>query len=273
MVNNMVRKFAVVTTFNQSGYSHYGSKMIDTFLATWPQEVDLYVYAEDCAVLQLDPRLHVIDLNSAALDLVAFKKQWSQVPKAVGQVPKGPVDSRGKQHGIGFKWDAVRFSHKVYAIFHCAGTQPADWLLWMDGDTVCHSTISLAQLGKLCPQDRDLCFLGRNQKYSECGLYAMNLARPAMKTFLKLFQHYYDDAENGIFTLDEWHDSFVFDAVRKQCTLNELDWSGNLITGEGHPLINSEWGAYLDHLKGARKDLKRSKLTDLKIKRTEEYWK
>jgi hypothetical protein len=91
-------------------------------------------------------------------------------------------------------------------------------------------------------------------------------------TFLKLFQRYYDDAENGIFTLDEWHDSFVFDAVRKQCTLNELDWSGNLITGEGHPLINSEWGAYLDHLKGARKDLKRSKLTDLKIKRTEEYW-
>jgi hypothetical protein len=86
MVNNMVRKFAVVTTFNQSGYSHYGSKMIDTFLATWPQEVDLYVYAEDCVVLQLDPRLHVIDLNSASPDLVAFKKQWSQVPKAVGQV-------------------------------------------------------------------------------------------------------------------------------------------------------------------------------------------
>ena len=82
----------------------------------------------------------------------------------------------------------------------------------------------------------------------------------------------YDDAENGIFTLDEWHDSYVFDAVRKQCALKELDWSSHLITGEGHPLINSEWGAYLDHLKGARKDLKRSKLTDLKIQRTEAYW-
>ena len=142
----------------------------------------------------------------------------------------------------------------------------------MDGDTVCHSVVSLADLDRLCPADQDLCFLGRKGKYSECGLYAMNLARPDTKTFLQRFQRMYDDAENGIFTLDEWHDSYVFDAVRKQCALKELDWSSHLITGEGHPLINSEWGAYLDHLKGARKDLKRSKLTDLKIQRTEAYW-
>jgi len=272
MVNNMVRKFAVVTTFNQSGYSRYGSKMIDTFLATWPQEVDLYVYAEDCVVLQLDPRLHVIDLNSASPDLVAFKKQWDQVPKAIGQVPQGPVDAKGKQHGIGFKWDAVRFSHKVYAIFHCASTSPADWLLWMDGDTVCHSTIGLDQLDKLCPQDRDLCFLGRKQKYSECGLYAMNLTSAAVQDWLADFQQHYNNAEQGIFKLDEWHDSFVFDAVRQRHQLHELDWSGHLITGEGHPLINSAWGAYLDHLKGDRKSAGKSKPKDLKVTRTEAYW-
>jgi hypothetical protein len=100
----------------------------------------------------------------------------------------------------------------------------------------------------------------------------MNLVNPNTKNFLKRFQRMYDDAENGIFKLDEWHDSYVFDAVRKQCVLKELDWSSHLITGEGHPLINSEWGAYLDHLKGARKDQGRSKLTDLKVKRTEGYW-
>ena len=52
----------------------------------------------------------------------------------------------------------------------------------------------------------------------------------------------------------------------------EHDWSGHLIAGEGHPLINSEWGAWLDHLKGARKDLGRSKRVDLKVPRTEAYW-
>jgi len=82
----------------------------------------------------------------------------------------------------------------------------------------------------------------------------------------------YDDAEGGIFKLMEWHDSFVFDAVRKKHSLNSLDWSGHIIAGEGHPLINSDWGAYLDHLKGARKDQGRSKDSDLKVKRTEAYW-
>jgi hypothetical protein len=82
----------------------------------------------------------------------------------------------------------------------------------------------------------------------------------------------YDNAENGIFTLEEWHDSFVFDVVRKNVKLKEYNWSAGLISGEGHPLINSEWGAYLDHLKGDRKSVGRSKDKDLKIKRTEDYW-
>jgi hypothetical protein len=52
----------------------------------------------------------------------------------------------------------------------------------------------------------------------------------------------------------------------------QLNWSAGLITGEGHPLINSEWGAYLDHLKGNRKNTGRSLAKDLKIYRTEAYW-
>jgi hypothetical protein len=142
----------------------------------------------------------------------------------------------------------------------------------MDADTICHSPITIAQIKRLIPEDKDLCFLGRKGKFSECGLYSMNLRSPAVQTFLKRFQEMYDDAENGIFTLDEWHDSFVFDAARKHIVLNEFDWSSHLITGEGHPLINSEWGAYLDHLKGDRKTQGRSPNKDLKIKRTEAYW-
>jgi hypothetical protein len=44
-------------------------------------------------------------------------------------------------------------------------------------------------------------------------------------------------------------------------------------SGEGHPLINSQWGAWLDHLKGGRKKLGRSKREDLKVHRTEAYWR
>jgi len=262
-------KYTVITTFNADGYAKYGQRMIQTFLQTWP--VDLVVYAEGCKVTESSPNLVVHDID-VVTKLTAFKQQWQGVPRANGDVSADPVRSKRKDAGKGFKWDAVRFAHKVYSIFHCAKNTPCNWLLWMDADTICHSAITQSDLDRLCPSLVDLCFLGRSRKYTECGLYAMKLTSPAVQSFLQKFQEVYDHAETGIFTLEEWHDSFVFDAVRKQCNLIELDWSSHLITGEGHPLINCDWGAYLDHLKGDRKDQGRSRRSDLKVHRTEAYW-
>lgn len=264
-------KYTVCTTFNAEGYEKYGRRMIQTFIQNWPAAVQLTVYAEGCRVDETAPNLEVRDI-AIVTELTAFKQCWQGVPRANGDVSADPVRSQRKDAGKGFKWDAVRFAHKVYSIFHCAKNTPTDWLIWMDADTVCHSPITTTDLDRLCPSDRDLCFLGRRGKFSECGLYAINLRRPCIRDFLTKFQKYYDDAEQGIFTLDEWHDSFVFDAVRRQTSLYELDWSSHIISGEGHPLINSDWGAYLDHLKGKRKNTGRSPATDLKVRRTEAYW-
>lgn len=265
-------KYTVVTTFNAAGYEKYGHRMIQTFLQNWPTEITLVVYAEGCSVTETADNLIVHDLEFASPELVAFKNKWRGVPKANGDVSDCPIRSQRRDSGKGFKWDAVRFAHKVYAIFHCAKTHNTDWLLWMDADTICHSPISSADVDRLCPNNVELCFLGRRGKFTECGLYAMNMRVQGITRWLEDFQHHYDDAENGIFQLAEWHDSFVFDAVRKNHTLREKDWSSHIISGEGHPLINSDWGAYLDHLKGKRKDTGRSLTTDLKVKRTEAYW-
>ena len=266
-------KYTVVTTFHDNGYTAYGKRMIETFLKNWPDSVELIVYAENCEVVEQAPNLIVKDLHQSSPGLVAFKERWKNTPKAIGKLATGPRNANGKQQGIGFKWDAVRFSHKTYSIFDCAKKIDSDFLIGMDADTVCHSPITIEQLNRLIPQDKDLCFLGRRGKYTECGLYAMNLKSSAIQIFLDRFRWMYDDAENGIFKQDEWHDSFIFDVVRKHIVLNELDWSGHLIKGEGHPLINSEWGAYLDHLKGARKRIGKSESTDLLIPRTEAYWR
>jgi hypothetical protein len=273
MEENKKMKYAVVTTFHQQGLTDYAQKMINGYCQHWPKEIMLHVYPEKCNPAVRDhTRVTLFDLDSVSA-LTAFKEQWKNVPKANGDVSKDPVRSKRKDLGKGFKWNAVRFAHKVYAIADCARTTDADILIWMDADTICHSPITLERIQQLIPADKDLCFLGRKGKYTECGLYAMNLRNPMVHSFLNEFQRMYDDAENGIFRLAEWHDSFVFDAVRaKFRNLKELDWSSHLITGEGHPLINSEWGAYLDHLKGGRKTLGRSKKDDLKIKRTEAYW-
>ena len=212
----------------------------------------MYVYAENCQVDEVSDNLKVFNLHEASPDLVKFKETWKNVPKANGDVTSDPVRRQRKDAGKGFKWDAIRFAHKVYSIFHCAKVCDSDILFWMDADTVCHSPIAKETIEKFCQSNIDLGFLGRDGKYTECGLYSMNLRSENVQNFLREFQRMYDDAESGIFTLAEWHDSFVFDAVRTK--------------------FNSEWGAYLDHLKGDRKDLGRSKDKDLKVKRTESYW-
>jgi hypothetical protein len=265
-------KFTVVTTFNADGYKKYGRRMIDTFVDSWPRNISLWVYAEGCVVDQTAPNLQVYDLAHASPELVKFKRDWCNVPKANGDVSTDPVRSLRRDAGKGFKWDAVRFAHKVYAVFAAAKQCRTEWLLWMDADMVCHSPMPMDFINNMCPSNVDLCFLGREGKYTECGLYAMQLTSPAVTAFLQKFQQAYDDAERGIFTYDEWHDSFVFDQIRHGLQLRELNWSADIIRGEGHPLINSAWGQYLDHLKGDRKDLGHSKVKDLKVVRDEGYW-
>ena len=266
-------KYSVVTTFNAEGYKIYGRQMIQTFLRTWPQDVLLRVYAENCRVTETAPNLEVLSLEGASPELVTFKNAWRNVPKANGDVSADPIRSKRKDAGKGFKWHAVRFAHKVYAIFHAAQHATTDWLIWMDADMICHSPMTVAKLSEFFPDSADLCFAGRSRKFTECGLYGMRITEPTIKSWLSDFQHMYDHAESGIFTLEEWHDSYVFDAVRQRHTLQELNWTAHLQMGEGHPLINCEWGAYIDHLKGERKGLGRSRSSELSVNLSESYWR
>jgi len=278
-----IRKFSVVTTFHEEGLRVYAQRMIDTFCKNWPREVKLYLYPEGCSPsIPAGALIESTDLNTVK-ELTDFKQQWRAVPKANGDVSADPVRSRRRDAGKGFKWNAVRFSHKVYAIFDCAKKTDSDVLIWMDADNVCHSPISLETIKRLIPINRDICYLGRQGKFSECGLYSMDLRSLNTRMFLKEFQRVYDDAENGIFQMDEWHDSFVFDQVRTRIPgLKQYNWSAHLTDirprpgnspGEGHPLINSEWGKYLDHLKGDdRKRLGKSKREDLKVNHDLGYW-
>jgi hypothetical protein len=250
--------------------------MIDTFLKNWPQDVHLYVYAEDCVVTQSAPNLTIYDFAQKVPALTAFKNTWRNVPKANGLEPLGPPNSKGKQPGIGFRWDAIRFSHKIYAVCDAARETDADVLFWMDADMVCHSPITTDFIGSQIPKTAGLAFLGRKNKFTECGLYAINLRNAVTQAWLVEFQLAYDSGR--LFTMSEWNDCWVFDRTREEVGLkydhwHQLNWSANFSKqGEGHPLINTEWGKYLDHLKGNRKDYGKSLEKDLINPRTESYW-
>ena len=271
-------KILVVTTFHKEGMEVYGQRFMDTFSQNVDPKIDLRVYAENCDPVVNDPhdRIAVFSAETNLNKLQAFKQKWKDVPKANGKCPPDIKARRPKDWHKEFKWDAIRFANKVYAVFHACQDPEYDLVVWMDADTVCHSPISYEKFISFFPTNTWLSYLGRGHKWPECGFYGLQVKKQSAKDFLKEFERVYEDADNGIFKMEEWHDSYVFDEVLKKIrtTYPEIhDLSGHLVKGEGHPLINTELGAYFDHLKGARKKEGMSRRKDLFKVRHEDYWK
>lgn len=271
-------KILVVTTFHKQGLDTYGQRFMDTFNQNVDPNIDLRVYAENCDPVVNDShdRIAVFSAETNLDKLQVFKQKWKDVPKANGKCPPDIKARRPKDWHKEFKWDAIRFANKVYAVFHACQEEEYDVVVWMDGDTVCHSPISQQKFESFFPDNTWLSYLGRGHKWPECGFYGLHIHKPGAKEFLKEFERVYEDADNGIFKMEEWHDSYVFDECLKKIRTaypQIHDLSGHLVKGEGHPLINTELGAYFDHLKGDRKTEGMSRKKDLFTVRHEGYWK
>ena len=68
----------VVTTFSKDGYELYGHRMIETWLQYWPKDFKLQVYTEGYTLIESDPRLSAIDLETVCPDIISFKKNSFQ---------------------------------------------------------------------------------------------------------------------------------------------------------------------------------------------------
>jgi len=274
----------VVTTFHPEGYSIYGQRFLESFAKQVDPRIKLIVYAEGLMPDNPDPRrIEILKQEEALPKLVAFKERWKNDPKANGIPPEHIKRKRPRDWHKEFKWHAIRFANKVYAVFD-ACERSKGWCVWMDADTYVHSRWSYEDFKAQLPDDKWLTYVGRgkgSQTWPECGFYGMNLNHPVCHEFLKEFERYYEDAENGIFTLEEWHDSYVFGHILnkyKKDFPTVLDYSADMYLreaksgGGGHPLINGPLGAWIDHMKGARKNSGKSKRSDIMVNRKENYW-
>ena len=279
---NIKTNFTMVTTFHKEGLDLYGQRFLHSFEKHVDKKIDLLVYAEDCQPEVDDPvQIHILDAKQELPKLNRFKEKWKDVPKANGTCPF--PERRPRDYHKEFKWHAIRFANKVYAVFN-ACERSTGWCIWIDADTYVHSNWSFEQLQELLPNDKWITYVGRgkgSQTWPECGFYGLNLNNQTCKEFLKEFERYYEDADNGIFTLDEWHDSYVFGHILdefKKSNPNVLDYSEGIYNktaktgGGGHPLINSKLGQFIDHMKGARKQTGKSLAKDLLMPRQESYW-
>jgi len=271
-----------LTTFHKPGLDLYGQRFIDSFAKNVDKKIKLLVYAENCTPINPDINQITIIDSKELNKLNQFKAQWGNVPKANGKCPF--PEKRPRDHHKEFKWDAVRFANKVYAVFDAVTRTNDTWTVWIDADTYVHTPINYEQFQQLLPSDKWITFVGRgkgSQTWPESGFYGLNTEHDTCKKFLNEFERMYQDADNGIFKLDEWHDSYVFGKILNQLTpidKNFHDYSKDIYNktaktgGGGHPLINSVLGNYFDHMKGSRKNKGKSQKKDLLSNRTESYW-
>jgi hypothetical protein len=264
-------KYTVITSFHQDGLKQYGQRMIDTFEQLWPKEVDLIVCAENCQPVTNRPNTKVHDLLKLSYELNTFINRHRNNPKAHGQ--DGPPDVFNPRKA--FRWDAVRFAYKVYSISLCEKELSNGWLIWLDGDTHTHSPVPIDWLASVCPADSMISYLGRGEKYhSECGWVAYNLDHPETRNFIRKFVGMYNT--DDIFKEREWHDSYIWDVVRKQFQPNNKFFNLNPSWEDkglaGHPFINSELGRYMDHVKGSRKEQGHSRSKEVVMHRDHPYW-
>lgn len=240
-------QFAAISTFNVAGLELYGRRMMQSFREKWPGDVALQVYSEGWE------GEGTIDLPSVSPWLDAFKK-------------------RNKHRTFrDFRWDAVRFSHKVAAVSHAARDIKADVLIWLDGDIYTHAPITLADLDKLAPLPNEwISWLNRASMYPECGFYMLNLRHPQHFAYLSAFEAMY--VNDQLYRLDEFHDSYVLQQVVKLTGALSRSLSGRGVA-TSHPLVNGPLGQWFDHLKGGRKQEGKSRRGDLKVARQEDYWR
>lgn len=271
-------KLAVVTTFPPNRWTAYAERMIKSHIDFWPDDVILYAYHEGDMPTLVHKKVKFINIEEVNPDLVAFKKKHKDDPVANGETqeipggvrrnPNAGKNDRGKGS---YLWDAVRFAHKTFAVDHAIKTIDADYVLWLDADTYTFRSITKEFVLGLLPEDKLVNFLGRGEKYPECGWVCYNKRHPQINQFMDTWTDLYKN--DTIFKELEWHDSYLFWQILKRVAPDQGVDIGKGAGAKGHHVfINSVLGGYIDHMKGKRKVKGKSSKSDLRGGRQETYW-
>lgn len=239
-----------VSTFNAEGFHKYGKRFMDSFHRHWPDTIGLRVYSEGWSIPQ--PFCATPSLVESSDWLAAFKERHAHRPTK------------------DYRMDAVRFAHKVAALIaadqHCS----ARYLIWMDGDIFTFAPVPMDVIEGWLPRGEWIAWLDRRMAYPECGFYIIDRQHPLHGGAMDALRRMY--AGDGLFNEQEWHDSYILQQVVRALCLPTKSLSGDIGRRTHHPFVNSPLGAFMDHLKGKRKDKGRSLRSDLQTPRREPYW-
>lgn len=248
---------AFISSMNQSLYSLYGKRFLEEFAKHSSNELLLFIvfegqYPEE--ILHISKNIIILPFSNPSH--TTFLKKFGHLQEAHGLRIK-TIEENGKkkiQLTTDYKWNAIRFSFKPFSIFHILDYIPKDldFLVWTDSDLRCRKNFSSSDLMKFMPSnDEIMSYLGRKNAYSECGFLGFNIKNNETIEYINRMIEIYITGE--IFSLEQWHDSFVWDWARIEFEKNKNSKFKN-ISGEGHDkehvFMNTDLSEFFDHLKG-----------------------
>lgn len=247
---------AFVSTMNQKLYDLYGKRFVDEFAIYADKNIKLFIIFEGKIPEE------IIKKSNNILVIPLLNEKHNQFFKFFGSLYEARglkvrmIQENGQQKinvSSDYKFDAIRFSFKPFSIQQSLDYLPndLDYLIWTDADLRCKKNFIEKDLLDFLPENQQLMsYLGRKNSYSECGFLGFNLKHPEFFNYINRVINIYITGE--IFSLQEWHDSWIWDHVRM-----EFEEKNNLfknISGKGfehhHPFINSGLEKFFDHLKG-----------------------
>jgi hypothetical protein len=226
--------------------------MLLSFDAHWPKEIDIHVYYEDMERPRdnFSPRVIFHNFNEEVKDWYEFREKFFFKEQ---NKPDNSVNSF-------YKYSAIKFAHKVYAIKKQLEKNASDYLIWLDSDVVTIKNINMNFLDSLINDKNYLSYLGRDHInfHSECGFLIFNTKHNLHDEFWLNMSQMYD--HGLLFHEKEWHDSYIFDVVRLKLEKNGLknfniSNLGLKKTIEALNVFdNSVLGEFMIHFKGNRKN-------------------
>ena len=227
----------VITSVNQDYYDRIGRDCIDTYLEHW--SMPLTVYQEQFQV-PAQPRLTLIDFDALGPDYDDFQSDA----------------------GIGDR--CKRFAKKAFCVIHAMHNSSADWLVWLDADTITLRSDPARLLSQLLRPRYLAMYLGvkydnhrgirfGNWLVPETGLFAMNLRHAKTPMFKAEYQRRY--LERDFADLRRSYDNDVFGAVVESVPADYIDLCSDLKKAYKTPLKHTVFGEYLHHYKAKHSKL------------------
>jgi len=280
-------RFWIITSFPNFAWDLYARYSLCSLGKHLPQGFKLCVALDDDTLYQSVKNVWVeggddtnFNLSQNVMIDAAQKnmEKLTYAPRAEIEIICGWDDAhakfinqnRHKDHASDYRLQATRFAHKIFFLKRffdvaedCELKDKPDYIIWWDADALLTKEIQCNDFEMIMPRDDEaVSYLGRKDwDHSECGFMAFNMAHHGAKEIIDFMITYYQ--QNLIFSLSQWHDSYLFDVARKNFEdqgQKNLNLSENI---KGNNVwAHTPLGGFSEHWKGVEAKQRKKPLTD-----------